>query len=60
MNPEPQDGDGLGKVTPAADVFSLGCVLGELFLDGTALFDLSQVQPCALNPAHPTPPDLEV
>jgi hypothetical protein len=26
-----------------ADVFSLGCVLGELFLDGAALFDLSQL-----------------
>ncbi len=25
------------------DVFSLGCVLAELFADGTALFDLSQV-----------------
>jgi hypothetical protein len=30
-------------VTEAADVFSLGCVLGELFLDGSALFDLSQL-----------------
>ena len=30
-------------VTPAADVFSLGCALGELFLDGSALFDLSQL-----------------
>jgi phosphoinositide-3-kinase regulatory subunit 4 len=27
----------------AADVFSLGCALGELFLDGSALFDLSQL-----------------
>ncbi len=25
------------------DVFSLGCVLAELFTDGAALFDLSQV-----------------
>lgn len=32
-----------GGVTQAADVFSLGCVLGELFLDGAALFDLSQL-----------------
>ena len=30
-------------MTPAADVFSLGCALGELFLDGSALFDLSQL-----------------
>ena len=31
------------RVTPAADVFSLGCALGELFIDGSALFDLSQL-----------------
>ena len=30
-------------LTPAMDVFSLGCVLGELFLEGKALFDLSQL-----------------
>ena len=30
-------------LTPAMDVFSLGCVLAELFADGAALFDLSQV-----------------
>lgn len=32
-----------GGLTPAMDVFSLGCVLAELFADGAALFDLSQV-----------------
>lgn len=26
------------------DIFSLGCVLAELFADGAALFDLSQVR----------------
>ena len=25
------------------DVFSLGCVIGEILLEGTALFDLSQL-----------------
>ena len=33
----------MSGVTESADVFSLGCVLGELFLDGAALFDLSQL-----------------
>ena len=28
---------------PAMDVFSLGCVIGEILLEGTALFDLSQL-----------------
>ncbi|KAH8939345.1 hypothetical protein BDL97_15G033100 [Sphagnum fallax] len=28
---------------PAMDIFSLGCVIGELFLEGKALFDLSQL-----------------
>lgn len=32
-----------GKVTEAMDVFSAGCVLAELFLEGTALFSLSQL-----------------
>jgi serine/threonine protein kinase len=31
-------------LTPAMDVFSLGCVLAELFTDGAALFDLSQAR----------------
>ena len=34
---------GPAALTPAMDVFSLGCVLAELFTDGAALFDLSQV-----------------
>ena len=32
-----------GPLTPAADIFSLGCCIAEMFLDGTALFDLSQL-----------------
>ncbi|EJD52092.1 ARM repeat-containing protein [Auricularia subglabra TFB-10046 SS5] len=32
-----------GKVTEAMDVFSLGCVVAELFLDGAPLFTLSQL-----------------
>lgn len=32
-----------GKVTEAMDVFSTGCVLAELFLEGTPLFTLSQL-----------------
>lgn len=28
---------------PPMDVFSLGCVIGEILLEGTALFDLSQL-----------------
>ena len=34
------------------DVFSLGCVLGELFLEGKALFDLSKVRHESLAPLH--------
>ncbi|KAI5119857.1 hypothetical protein M0805_000691 [Coniferiporia weirii] len=32
-----------GKVSEAMDVFGAGCVLAELFLEGTALFTLSQL-----------------
>ena len=32
-----------GKLTEAMDVFSAGCVLAELFLEGTVLFSLSQL-----------------
>jgi phosphoinositide-3-kinase, regulatory subunit 4 len=32
-----------GGVTDAMDVFSLGCVIAELFLEGTPLFSLSQM-----------------
>ncbi|EFN54741.1 hypothetical protein CHLNCDRAFT_134632 [Chlorella variabilis] len=31
------------SLTPAMDVFSLGCVLAELFLDGQPLFDYSRL-----------------
>jgi phosphoinositide-3-kinase regulatory subunit 4 len=32
-----------GEVTDAMDIFSLGCVIAELFLEGTPLFSLSQM-----------------
>ncbi|KAH0578433.1 hypothetical protein H2248_003581 [Termitomyces sp. 'cryptogamus'] len=32
-----------GKVTEAMDCFSAGCVIAELFLEGTPLFNLSQL-----------------
>jgi phosphoinositide-3-kinase, regulatory subunit 4 len=32
-----------GGVTDAMDIFSLGCVIAELFLEGTTLFSLSQM-----------------
>lgn len=32
-----------GKVTEAMDVFSLGCVLAELWMEGTPPFTLSQL-----------------
>jgi len=32
-----------GSVTDEMDVFSLGCVIAELFLEGTPLFTLSQM-----------------
>lgn len=31
------------KLTPAMDIFSAGCVIAELFLDGTPLFDFAQM-----------------
>lgn len=36
-----------GVLLPSMDIFSAGCVIAELFLDGRALFDLSQVLPVA-------------
>ncbi|TDL19537.1 ARM repeat-containing protein [Rickenella mellea] len=32
-----------GKVTEAMDIFSAGCVLAELFLEGASIFSLSQL-----------------
>ncbi|XP_052760753.1 phosphoinositide 3-kinase regulatory subunit 4-like [Mya arenaria] len=32
-----------GELTPAMDIFSAGCVISELFTDGTPPFDLSQL-----------------
>jgi phosphoinositide-3-kinase regulatory subunit 4 len=31
------------KLTPEMDIFSLGCTIAEIFLEGTALFTLSQL-----------------
>lgn len=36
-------GNKTGSVTNAMDIFSLGCVIAELFLEGTPLFSLSQM-----------------
>ncbi|RKP06806.1 armadillo-type protein, partial [Thamnocephalis sphaerospora] len=33
----------IAKLSPAMDVFSLGCVIAELYLEGTAIFTLSQL-----------------
>lgn len=33
--------NGLNQLTPEMDLFSLGCIIGELFLDGEPLFTLS-------------------
>lgn len=33
----------IGMLKPAMDIFSVGCVIAELFLEGQALFDLSQL-----------------
>mmetsp|Transcript_4856 Transcript_4856/g.17598 ORF Transcript_4856/g.17598 Transcript_4856/m.17598 type:complete len:1806 (+) Transcript_4856:266-5683(+) len=38
----PADGEG-APLQPAMDVFSMGCVIAELFLEGEALFDLGQL-----------------
>eukprot|EP00122_Pirum_gemmata_P007755 Pgem_evm1s7132 len=32
-----------GKLTHAMDIFGLGCLIAELFLDGTPLFSFSQL-----------------
>ncbi len=45
-NSEPQvdtSNKQLPKLTPAMDVFSLGCAIGELLCDGQPLFDLPQL-----------------
>lgn len=36
-------GRSLGKVTEPMDVFSLGCVIAELFMEGTPPFTLAQL-----------------
>jgi phosphoinositide-3-kinase regulatory subunit 4 len=35
--------DGYGGLTPQMDVFSLGCTIAEMFLEGAPLFTLSQL-----------------
>ncbi|XP_047134081.1 phosphoinositide 3-kinase regulatory subunit 4 isoform X1 [Hydra vulgaris] len=41
------------ELTEAMDIFSVGCVVGELFCDGASLFDLSQLLAYRLNDFHP-------
>mmetsp|Transcript_8884 Transcript_8884/g.13259 ORF Transcript_8884/g.13259 Transcript_8884/m.13259 type:complete len:1469 (+) Transcript_8884:1-4407(+) len=41
---ESKEGVGLNtKLTPQMDIFSLGCCLAEIFLEGTVIFDYSQM-----------------
>ena len=41
---------------PMQDVFSLGCVIAEVFLEGQRLFDLSEVRLLYRHPAHRSKP----
>lgn len=43
MNNPGDEGKRENKITEAMDVFSAGCVLAELFLEGSALFTLAQL-----------------
>ncbi|KAH8041953.1 hypothetical protein HPB51_019694 [Rhipicephalus microplus] len=48
LNPDsshylPEEGIGTGELTPAMDIFSLGCVLTELFTEGHPPFYFSQL-----------------
>ncbi|KAL7746650.1 Serine/threonine-protein kinase [Sorochytrium milnesiophthora] len=43
------------ELTEAMDVFSMGCVLAELFLEGTVIFDLSQLLRYKRNDYDPRP-----
>ncbi|KAI8142350.1 hypothetical protein BJV82DRAFT_614613 [Fennellomyces sp. T-0311] len=36
-------GDQIDELTPEMDIFSVGCVIAELFLEGTSVFSLSQL-----------------
>ncbi|KAI9267985.1 hypothetical protein BDA99DRAFT_504553 [Phascolomyces articulosus] len=36
-------GDQIDELTPEMDIFSVGCVIAELFLEGTTVFSLSQL-----------------
>ena len=40
------------RLAPVQDVFSLGCVIAEVFLEGQRLFDLSEVRLHHCQPAH--------
>jgi serine/threonine protein kinase len=40
-----------GPLTPAMDLFAMGCVIAELFLDGVPLFDLSSLLKYSASPA---------
>eukprot|EP00051_Salpingoeca_urceolata_P013431 m.168711 g.168711 ORF g.168711 m.168711 type:complete len:1395 (-) comp17794_c0_seq2:240-4424(-) len=43
-----------GPLTPAMDIFSVGCVIAEMFTDGTPLFDLGQLVLYRENKYQPT------
>ncbi|KAI9491130.1 hypothetical protein BDB00DRAFT_930702 [Zychaea mexicana] len=36
-------GDQIDELTPEMDIFSVGCIIAELFLEGTSVFSLSQL-----------------
>ncbi|KAF7730449.1 Serine/threonine-protein kinase [Apophysomyces ossiformis] len=36
-------GEHISELTPEMDIFSVGCVIAELFLEGTSIFSLSQI-----------------
>lgn len=44
-----------GELTEAMDIFSLGCVIAELFLEGTPLFTLSQLFKYRTGEYNPSP-----
>ncbi|KAK9768736.1 Serine/threonine-protein kinase, variant 2 [Basidiobolus ranarum] len=42
-DPDDDDREHEGSLTPAMDVFALGCVIAELFLEGSPIFSFSQL-----------------
>ena len=43
----------VNKITEAMDIFSIGCIIAEIYLDGEPLFDLSQLLNYANNQYNP-------